>query len=124
MQKKSIKTWLKALALQAKANALINPRTPAGKFTRYSFPSKTLEYMRSGKPVVCYRLDGIPAEYDEYLNYIPSQNVTGIQQAVRSLMQLSAEERQQMGERAKAFVMTHKNPKAQCHKLVSWLRSL
>lgn len=114
----------KALALQAKANALINPRTPAGKFTRYSFPSKTLEYMRSGKSVLCYRLDGIPAEYDEYLNYIPSQDAAGIQQAVRSLMQLSAEERQQMGERAKAFVMTHKNPKAQCHKLVSWLRSL
>lgn len=114
----------KALALQTKANALINPRTPAGKFTRYSFPSKTLEYMRSGKPVLCYRLDGIPTEYDGYLNYIPSQDAAGIQQAVRKLMQLSAEERRQMGERARVFVLTHKNPVAQCHKLVSWLRSL
>ena len=58
-----------ALAMQSKANALINPRTSQGVFTRYSFPSKTLEYMRSGKPVLCCKLEGIPKEYDAYLCY-------------------------------------------------------
>ena len=40
---------------------LINPRTNEGVYTQYSFPSKTMEYMRAGKPVLCCKLDGIPA---------------------------------------------------------------
>ena len=68
----------RALELQAKAALLINPRSPKGVFTRYSFPSKTLEYMRSGKPVVCHRLEGIPEEYDPYLQYIEGEGAGAI----------------------------------------------
>jgi len=113
----------KALALQAKANALINPRSPSGVFTRYSFPSKTLEYMRSGKPVLCYQLEGIPQDYDDYLCYIPSGGSQGIQQAVRDLQALTPEERANIGMKARSYVLQHKNPTAQCSKLVRWLRS-
>lgn len=56
--------------LRAKAAILVNPRTNEGEYTKYSFPSKTMEYMASGKPVVMYKLDGVPEEYDEYLNYV------------------------------------------------------
>ena len=48
----------------------VNPRPGAADFTRYSFPSKTLEYLDAGKPVLAYRNDGIPPEYDEHLLYI------------------------------------------------------
>ena len=113
-----------ALALQAKADALINPRTAQGLFTRYSFPSKTLEYMRSGKPVLCCKLEGIPDEYDDYLLYIEPQNAEGIVSAIRALLHASIETRDAMGERARAFVMEQKNSKAQCAKLVGFLRAL
>ncbi len=114
----------KALALQAQASALINPRTPAGLFTKYSFPSKTLEYMRSGKPVICYKLDGIPDDYDSYLNYIPSPGAEGIRQAVQQLQAVNPQERLQMGRLAREYVLEHKNPAAQCKRLVEWLRLL
>lgn len=114
----------KALALQAQAGALINPRSPEGLFTRYSFPSKTLEYMRSGKPVICYRLEGIPADYDPYLHYIPAPGAEGIRQAVEALRSMSPAERSRMGEVARDYVLANKNPAAQCKKLVAWLRSL
>lgn len=114
----------KALALQAQASALINPRTPAGLFTRYSFPSKTLEYMRSGKPVICYKLDGIPDDYDAYLNYIPTAGAEGIRQAVQRLQEIPPQQRSRMGREARAYVLSHKNPKAQCKRLVEWLRLL
>lgn len=114
----------KALALQAKANALINPRLLSGLSTRYSFPSKTLEYMRSGKPVLCYKLDGIPEDYDDYLCYIPTEGPAGIQQAVRQLQALTPKEREQIGQNARNYVLAHKNPTAQCGRLVEWLRSL
>lgn len=113
----------KALALQAQANALINPRLRSGLSTRYSFPSKTLEYMRSGKPVICHRIDGIPQDYDDYLCYTPEDSPAGIQQAVRALQEKSPEERLRIGQNARDYVLAQKNPVAQCQKLVDWLRS-
>ena len=114
----------KALALQARASALINPRQPSGIFTKYSFPSKTLEYMRSGKPVLCCRLEGIPHDYDNYLCYIEQPGAEGIENAVRKLMQLSEEERCRIGESGRRYVLECKNPKMQCGKLLDLLRRL
>ena len=51
--------------LQQKSTVLINPRQNIEEFTKYSFPSKTMEYLASGVPVIGYKLDGIPHEYDE-----------------------------------------------------------
>jgi len=80
--------------------------------------------MRSGKPVICYKLDGIPADYDPYLQYIPAAGAEGIRQAVESLRALSDEQRNAMGEAARRYILTQKNPAAQCRKLVEWLRLL
>ncbi|HNW86540.1 MAG TPA: glycosyltransferase [Candidatus Limiplasma sp.] len=113
-----------ALALQSKADALINPRTAQGAYTRYSFPSKTLEYMRSGKPVLCCKLEGIPGEYDPFLRYMEPQNAQGIVTAVRDLMRLPKPEREAIGNRARIFVTVQKNSLAQCAKLVGFLRGL
>ncbi len=113
-----------ALAMQARATALINPRTAQGVFTRYSFPSKTLEYMRSGKPVLCCKLEGIPDAYDPYLRYIQPQTAQGIRDAVRALLSLTEAERTAAGERARGFVLREKNAKAQCAKLLNFMRGL
>jgi len=113
----------KALDMQSRASALINPRQASGLFTRYSFPSKTLEYMRSGKPVLCCPLEGIPADYAPYLCYMDPGS-KGIEAAVRSLLTLSDEERQKMGERARTYVLAAKNPRMQCEKLLRLLRRL
>ncbi|HNX63096.1 MAG TPA: glycosyltransferase [Candidatus Limiplasma sp.] len=113
-----------ALALQMSATALINPRTAQGAFTRYSFPSKTLEYMQSGKPVLCCRLEGIPDEYDPYLRYIEPQTSAGIREAVRAVLALAPDERETIGERARSFVLEKKNSRAQSAKLLQFLRQI
>ncbi|MDD3213745.1 MAG: glycosyltransferase [Eubacteriales bacterium] len=113
-----------AMALQANAAALINPRTAEGEFTRYSFPSKTMEYLRSGKPVLCCKLEGIPDEYDAYLRYISPQNALGIQAAVKALLALPAQEQAAIGERGRAFVLQEKSSRAQGEKLVRFLRKV
>ena len=114
----------RALELQARAALLINPRSPKGVFTRYSFPSKTLEYMRSGKPVACYRLEGIPKEYDPYLRYIEGEGASAIMRAVRETLELPEEERLMLGRRSRAFVLANKTPQIQCRRLMDFLRSL
>ena len=113
-----------ALRLQAQATLLINPRSPDGVYTRYSFPSKTLEYMRSGKPVVCYRLEGIPEEYDRYLCYIEGEGPLAIRHTVRALLSLTPQERREKGESARRYVLEHKNPRVQGARIVDHLRSL
>lgn len=67
----------KVIKLQKNADILVNPR-PAFEFTKYSFPSKTLEYMLSGNPTVMQKLDGIPAEYDQFLNYFTFKNMRSV----------------------------------------------
>ena len=61
-----------AARIRMRASVLVNPRTSEGRYTRYSFPSKTLEYLLGGRPVVAYLLPGIPEEYRSYL-IVPSR---------------------------------------------------
>lgn len=56
-----------ALELQRTATVLVNPRSNDSEFAKYSFPSKNLEYLSTGKPVVCYLLDGMPSVYSEFV---------------------------------------------------------
>ncbi len=58
-----------ALCAQMDASILICPRLPDDFTTRYTFPSKVLEYISRGKPVICNRLAGIPDEYERLVYY-------------------------------------------------------
>lgn len=55
----------------AHAKVLANPRPPLD-FTRFSFPSKLIEYLAQGNIVASTRLPGIPAEYWEHLVELPA----------------------------------------------------
>ena len=56
--------------LQSQCDVLVNPRTDKGEYTKYSFPSKTMEYLLSGSKVVMYRLPGIGEEYYQYIRIV------------------------------------------------------
>jgi glycosyltransferase involved in cell wall biosynthesis len=58
--------------LQTQCDVLINPRPAEGVFTKYSFPSKTMEYLLSGSKVLMYRLPGIGDEYYHYVRELSS----------------------------------------------------
>jgi glycosyltransferase involved in cell wall biosynthesis len=81
-----------------------------------------MEYMASGKPVVMYKLDGVPAEYDEHLFYADATNaVDGLQAAIESVLDnyVSAMTK---AEKAQNFVLENKNGVAQAKKLLDFLR--
>ncbi len=110
------------LLLQQKASVLVNPRTNDGEYTKYSFPSKTIEYMAAGKPVMMYRLDGIPAEYDPYLFYIPEETVDSICQTILKLKNMSIEDRAQAAGKAREFVTSKKNASAQMRRVLNFIK--
>lgn len=111
-----------ALALQKKAAILVNPRQNNEDFTKYSFPSKNLEYLSSGVPVVAYKLDGIPDEYDDYITYPRDDTPETLCRVLSSLVDMTDEERSALGEKAKAFVAENKNQEQQTKRIVDFLK--
>ena len=69
--------------LQTRCDVLINPRPNIELFTKYSFPSKTMEYLLSGSKVLMYYLDGIDKGYYDFIYTIDEMGVDSLMQSIR-----------------------------------------
>ena len=107
-----------ALALQRNATILVNPRQNNEEFTKYSFPSKTMEYLASGVPVIAYKLDGIPDEYDTYLRYVPDNSPEVLATEIKNVIHMSDEERKEIGRKAMNYIQKEKNKIVQTKKML------
>lgn len=114
----------KVLELQKKATVLVNPRTSAGAFTKYSFPSKTMEYLASGTPCIIHKLEGIPKEYFKYCFVSSDETPIGLSKMIFFVCEKSESELREFGEKAKQFILNEKTPVKQCEKIYKMLRSL
>lgn len=63
----------KAREILQNADVLVNPRQNDDEYTKYSFPSKNIEYLMTGNKVVAYMLDGMPEEYSKVI-FMPKDN--------------------------------------------------
>ena len=113
-----------ALNLQRHATLLVNPRTPEGEFTKYSFPSKTMEYLASGVPTLLYRLPGIPEEYYEYCYSLTDLSIEALTNAIETIISKSEFELREMGLRAKSFIHEQKNSYNQTQKIIDLIERL
>ncbi|MFC0229271.1 glycosyltransferase [Serratia aquatilis] len=109
-----------AQLLQKKAKLLINPRNNEGEFTKFSFPSKIIEYMSSGTPVLMYKLDGIPDSYDRYYFEITSQ--ADFPLILKNISEKDPEELVSMGKIAREFIFENTTPKQQVLKFYSLMK--
>lgn len=111
----------KARCIQQTATILVNPRTSEGDYTRYSFPSKTLEYLLSGRPAIVYRLPGMPDEYLNYL-YVPEEEtVEGLAKKIQDVLSFDSKEREARAMAGRDFVIKYKTPEAQMQKVYNML---
>ncbi|MEN6316040.1 MAG: glycosyltransferase [Clostridiaceae bacterium] len=112
------------VAEQLKAALLINPRPTNEEYTRYSFPSKNMEYMASGTPTLTTKLPGMPEEYNEYVYLIEEETAKGLSLALRSILSKPEEELHEKGMRAKEFVLHEKNNLIQSKKVLDMIINL
>lgn len=112
------------LAWQSKATVLVNPRQNNEEFTKYSFPSKTMEYLSSGVPLVAYKLDGIPDEYDPYIFYVNENSISCLANTVRRVCEMPESERAAAGKAGREFVLNQKNSTEQVKKITNLLQSV
>ena len=106
------------LKAELEATLLVNPRPTTEDFTKYSFPSKNMEYMLSGTPLLTTRLPGIPKDYFPYLYFFEEETVDGYALALNNVLSLSPTELSAKGEAAKKFVLLNKNIKVQTLKIL------
>lgn len=112
------------LEYEKKASLLVNPRDTDEDFTRYSFPSKTIEYMLSGTPLMTTKLQGIPDEYFDYVFSAEDNSVDCLANALKKALAHSSDELNQIGLRAQKFIIENKNSKNQVKRIVEFFEEV
>lgn len=113
----------KALEMQHKATILVNPRTSEGEYTKYSFPSKTMEYLLAGKSTVANRLPGIHEEYFNYVYTPIDESVEALADCLANVLHMNAEERVVRAEAGRRFILEKKNSKVQMERVIKMIES-
>lgn len=110
--------------LQKKVTVLVNPRHSTEEFTKYSFPSKTLEYMASGTPVLMCPLPSMPKEYKPYLYLFKDESIEGMSQMIEYVLSFKSSELISKGNAAKDFIRKNKNAEIQTKKILQLIKGL
>ena len=111
-----------ALQLQQKATILVNPRTSDGEYTKYSFPSKTVEYLLAGKSVIINKLQGIPEDYYNYVYTPVDESINALSKCIQDVINADANERQRRADEGKFYVITQKNSKYQTARVLDLIK--
>lgn len=85
-----------ARSYQENASVLVNPRLPKESFTRYSFPSKNIEYLSKDIPVVAYFLPGMPPEYKKMFFTPTDETPLGLSKALSDALASQPADRKSM----------------------------
>lgn len=106
------------------ATLLVNPRPSHEEYTKYSFPSKNMEYMASGTPVLTTRLPGMPEDHKPYVYFIEQEDTEGIKDALQKVLSQDAQTLHNFGMEAKEFVLKEKNNVAQAAKVLAFVQDI
>ncbi|UBV42719.1 glycosyltransferase [Deinococcus taeanensis] len=108
--------------LYAKGDLLVNHRSDQRLDSRYVFPSKLIEYLAAGIPVVSTRFRSLPEEYLPFLELLldesPRALATGIEQVMSTLP--AARSRAQRGQE---FAQMNKSWAFQGRRILSFLET-
>lgn len=106
---------------ERKATLLVNPRPTHEEFTQYSFPSKNMEYMVSGTPLLTTKLPGMPKEYYPYVYLFDEETTEGYAKMLNELLSLSPDDLATRGLEAQQWVLKHKSNVVQAERLMNFI---
>ncbi|MEO7189965.1 MAG: glycosyltransferase [Vicinamibacterales bacterium] len=112
------------LALYRSADVLLNLRVTRAMDTRYFFPSKMMECMASGTPVLSTLTGHVEEEFGDFVYLLRDESPAALAALLTRIAGLTEHERAEMGRRAKAYMFAHKTWDRQGEKMAGYLRSV
>lgn len=114
----------KVIEYERLATLLVNPRNPEDEFTFYSFPSKTIEYMLSGTPLLTTKLRGIPNDYYNYIFTVDDNSSASLAETLRDILSYSNERLNEIGLIAQEYIINEKNSQRQVAKILDFIKEV
>ena len=93
--------------LTSRATVLVNPRSPSYAGNLMNFPSKVLDYLGTGKPVVTTRTAGLAPEYDRMLIFAEPAEAAPLAATIDAVLDWSPEKRAEHRRDVDRFVAAH-----------------
>lgn len=112
------------VGLEKGAMLLVEPRPSDTEIAKMSFPSKIIEYMASGTPVLVTNIPSIGDEYKEYQYRIEDESVEGLAAALKEVLNLPLDELRAKGNAAKEFILKNKTIGHQCWKVFDLIQNI
>lgn len=120
---KGIRPNNEVVKAELQATLLVNPRPTHEEFTKYSFPSKNMEYMVSGTPVLTTVLPGMPIEYYPYVFLFDGEEtIEGYAKVMRSVLLFPDEVLKEKGAKAREWVLDNKNHVTQTARIIELIK--
>ena len=95
----------KVLEYEQNALACINPRPFSEDFDRFSIPSKTLEYMSMGRPVISVKNTILMEKFPDQVIWTETGRKNDLKDAMQKVLDMTEVERENMGEELKNRVL-------------------
>ena len=108
----------KIIEMERKASLLVDPRYTDSDIVKMSFPSKIIEYMASGTPVLTTNMPCFGEEYKKYQYRIDEESVSGVAEALNKVFSVSESERIELGSNARKFILNNKTLSKQCKTIM------
>lgn len=109
------------LEYEAGAMANINPRPFSEDLDRFSIPSKTLEYLYSGRPTISVKNTILKEKFDKDIIWCNSAKPEDLLEAINKVISMNEEERKKLGQQAQAKVLELYSLKAISEKIKAFL---
>jgi glycosyltransferase involved in cell wall biosynthesis len=106
-----------------KAALLVNPRPSRLLENRYNFPSKLMEYLAAGRPILSTATSDVAEHYGSALIVLADETPEGLARCIERSVAVPAEERAAMGSRARATV-TGVTWRTQAEKILAFIETL
>ena len=117
--------YSEVLQLMREATILINPHSTGLESARYVFPSKLIEYLASGKPVISTASSPVTVEqYRDVMFTVDEDTPEALAAAIRMVSALPPQDLATMGARGREYVLSHKSWSAQGLRIANFMREI
>lgn len=110
--------------VMAEADLLINPRIDNEKTDIFGFPSKMVEYLLSGTPVLTTRFAAMPEAYRDFVYEIHQQTGKGIAEAIKSVFSDTEHNREEKCRKAYNYIFENNSYQRISEEMIAFFEKI